>query len=304
MPCYHPKKGYLTESGLVLHNMPYGHSGAWQPVPCGRCIGCRMDYRNDRATRMMHEAEYHENSLFVTLTYEDSKLPDDFSLNKEDYQLFLKRLRKWSKNKIRYVLSGEYGSQTLRPHYHAIIYGLELPDMEQHATNNRGEPLYQSAILESIWRKGHTSSGAVTKESCGYVAGYMLKDSNGDYVSKQYETVHPETGEIVQRKRPFVSYSNRPGIGYQWYHDFKDDCFPSDFIVQDGHKVPVPEYYLRLYEKENPVAAEKIKAKRLEKAIGDAQTRWNNSSERLEVREVVKNAQVATGRKGSVVDPV
>ena len=45
--------------------------------------------------------------------------------------------------------------------------------------------------------------------------------------------------------------SKRPAIGKEWYDKFKQDCYPSDYLIQDGRKVPVPKYYDKLFEAEN-----------------------------------------------------
>ena len=64
--------------------------------------------------------------------------------------------------------------------------------------------------------------------------------------------MHPDTGEwIPERKAPYIAQSNRPGIGYDWYQKYKSDVFPHGYVVVDGIKKPVPEYYLTLLRREN-----------------------------------------------------
>jgi len=69
----------------------------------------------------MHEAKYHEQKAFLTLTYDDLHLPDNGSLDKTHYQKFMKRLRKELNpsgtkpedyKKLRYFMCGEYGDTT------------------------------------------------------------------------------------------------------------------------------------------------------------------------------------------------
>ena len=65
----------------------------------------------------------HPHNAYITLTYNDDHLPANGSLQPRDLQLFWKRLRKARTPGIRYYACGEYGDQTARPHYHAIIFG-------------------------------------------------------------------------------------------------------------------------------------------------------------------------------------
>ena len=108
------------------------------PVPCRTCLGCRIDYSREWANRMCLEMLCSGQACFITLTYNNSSLPltKDLipTLCKRDWQLFMKRLRKaFPDRKLRFYMCGEYGSHTLRPHYHAIIFGLDIfafPDLK------------------------------------------------------------------------------------------------------------------------------------------------------------------------------
>ena len=97
-------------------------------VPCGKCLHCRKKQRSEWAMRLYHELGYHQDSVFLTLTYNDKSLPKNDSLVKRDLQLFFKRLRKAlpSDKKIKYFACGEYGDDKECPHYHAIVFGLGL----------------------------------------------------------------------------------------------------------------------------------------------------------------------------------
>lgn len=48
----------------------------------------------------MHEARLHTHNCFLTLTYDDDHLPDSFSLNHRDFQLFIKKLREASQRQL------------------------------------------------------------------------------------------------------------------------------------------------------------------------------------------------------------
>jgi len=77
-------------------------------IPCGQCIGCRIDRAKAWAVRVYHEALGHKDSSFVTLTYNDGDLKDRKSLDKREFVLFMKRLRK-KYGKVRFLHCGEYG---------------------------------------------------------------------------------------------------------------------------------------------------------------------------------------------------
>ena len=61
-------------------------------LPCGQCVGCRLERSRQWAVRCVHESQMHDFSSFVTLTYNDDNCP--VSLDYGHYQLFMKRLRK------------------------------------------------------------------------------------------------------------------------------------------------------------------------------------------------------------------
>lgn len=43
-------------------------------LPCGQCIGCRLERSRQWAMRCVHEASLYEKNCFITLTYDDSHL--------------------------------------------------------------------------------------------------------------------------------------------------------------------------------------------------------------------------------------
>lgn len=203
-----------------------------------------MDKVRDWGTRISHEASLHDENSFLTLTYGDEFLPDDFSISVRELQLFFKRLRKSiSPQKVRYYACGEYGDRNGRPHYHAILFGYQFPDLEVWRRSESGFYTYRSKSLDAIWGLGHAEIGTVTKSSGAYVARYALKKQTGDFDPAFYQRLHPVHGTIHQVEREFALMSSRPGIGGHWFDVFESDAFPSDFVVIDGQKLPIPQYY-------------------------------------------------------------
>ena len=139
-------------------------------IPCGQCAECRAQYARNWANRLLLELQYHDSAYFVTLTYDDAHVPrseskDGFphlTLDKRDCQLFFKRLRKaFPDDNIRYFLAGEYGDQTHRPHYHAIVFGLHLDDLVLVGRNEFNQPYFDSSSLFNVWQKGYTGDSVV-----------------------------------------------------------------------------------------------------------------------------------------------
>lgn len=171
-----------------------GSNNSWEPleVPCYWCVGCRMSRAQDWATRIKHEASLHEANSFLTLTYSDDWLPDNYSVSVKALQDFMKRLRKsLEPKKIRFFACGEYGEKNLRPHYHLIIFGHDFPDRTLWRKTGSGYLTYRSASLEKVWPFGHCEIGTVTTESAGYVARYVLKKVTGQEAEGAYTRVHP-----------------------------------------------------------------------------------------------------------------
>ena len=136
MPCYTPETGYRSRMGRnpetgkwpIVFNVADGYHDMPVQVPCGKCIGCRLDYSRKWAIRCVLEAQMHKENCFLTLTYDDEHLPKGEKLEKEEMQKFWKRLRKATGTKIRYYMAGEYGTEGGRPHYHACVFGWKPRD--------------------------------------------------------------------------------------------------------------------------------------------------------------------------------
>lgn len=223
MSCYRPLFGKFQgyEEGKAQYKiLPCSGIPAEYPdinVPCGHCVGCRLDKSRQWADRMMLELDHSKTAIFVTLTYDPFNVPvacslDDgsvlFTLDKRDVQLFMKRLRRtFEGREIRFYLSGEYGSQTHRPHYHAILFGLSLsdfPDIKVVSKNSFGQFLYSSQKMYEIWKLGNVALAEVSWQTCAYVARYCVKKLGDDVSRETYESfgIVPE----------FALMSRRPGL--------------------------------------------------------------------------------------------
>jgi len=283
--CFHPLKGYLRISKDGVRSVVFGVHGGYRDkpvsVPCGQCIGCRLERSRQWAIRCAHEASLHERNCFITLTFDDEHIPSDRSLDVRTFQLFMKRLRKRFGDGIRFFHCGEYGETFGRPHYHACLFNFDFEDKVLFK-ESRGNRLYISESLRELWPFGFSIIGDVTFQSAAYVARYIIKKITGAMAEERYSLVDKVTGELHQIKPEYTTMSRRPGIGALWYERFREDVYPSDFVVMNGKKMKPPKYYDRQYEVEYPSDFEVVKQRRTEK---NRKRKGDNVPERLQVRE-------------------
>ena len=187
-------------------------------LPCGQCLDCRCRHAQEWANRIILEAQYHEESYFITLTYDEYHVPVRFNKNSEfvlslqpkDLQDFIKRLRRQQEyhkdNRIRYYAVGEYGNTTHRPHYHIIVFGLKVDDLEVIGKNKHGTVLHDSKLIRKIWGLGLTEVSVMNWENAAYCARYTVKKL-GKAESSFYEDYDlvPEFSRMSQT--PAISYT-------------------------------------------------------------------------------------------------
>lgn len=297
MPCYHPLKAFpvgLTAAGKTQYKIvPYGvhhleqRNGTLVPidsdfvspyaervildfvtVPCGHCVGCRLDYSRQWANRCMLELEYHDSAFFITLTYDDDHVPrswyadpetgeafESLTLRKKDFQDFMKRLRYYfPDDHIRFFAAGEYGSNTFRPHYHAIVFGLHLTDLQLFRQSPDGFNYYSSPTLCKVWPFGFVAIANVSWDTCAYTARYVMKKLTGPE-AEFYEDHNIEP--------PFTLMSRKPGIAKQWYDDHPD-LYDYEYInistPTGGKKFRPPKYFDKLFDVDCPEKSAELKA--------------------------------------------
>lgn len=253
-----------------------------------------MEYSRQWAVRCTHELEEQgsENSIFLTLTYDNEHLPEYASLERSAISYFMRKLRDKMRyedkcnglstenfRRVKYFGCGEYGDQLGRPHYHIILFGIRPNDEQIHGRTKKGNPIYVSNWLSDIWEKGHVNYGDVTYDSCAYVARYVTKKITGSKAIDHYAVMSDiHTGEIFGKIPEYISMSTQNGIGKQWFEKYKDDLYNYDkATIQTRNGIvdlKVPRYYDRLLEKEDPERLKEIKAKRVEyaKQFGNNET--------------------------------
>lgn len=211
---------------------------------CGQCLPCRINKKRIWTHRILLESTLREDNCFATLTYAPENEPAGGTLRPEDVTKWLKRFRKEIEPiKIRYFIVGEYGDQTQRPHYHAIIFGYPRCDRGNTSPDRRG---YCCPVCERVrrtWQHGHIYLGDVTSESASYVAGYVTKKlTSAD--DERLQGRHPE----------YARMSLRPGIGGDFidemastilYHGLEAQKDVPNTLQHGKRKLPLGRYLTR-----------------------------------------------------------
>lgn len=161
-------------------------------------MACRVNRQRIWTFRLELEARAHASSVVVTLTYENAPP----QLVPRDAVLWLKRLRKRAGSfSIRYFLVGEYGEATSRPHFHAILFGVNL--------DPRHDPLQGAfcrcctcVAIRETWGHGRILVDQFSAAAARYVCGYVTK-----------KLTRKDDPRLLGRHPEFTRMSRRPGIG-------------------------------------------------------------------------------------------
>lgn len=326
MACYHPNKalwyGDITANGekkytiipesgpKVIGNKAFKTPLEEMEVPCGKCIGCRLDYSRQWANRCMLEAKSWTDNYMITLTYDDDhahwvrgvdqdtgEITNVTTLEPEDITKFMKDLRRSysyhnGKKNIRFYGCGEYGSKTHRAHMHIILFNCYIEDLEPFFLNKDKQQVYLSERIRGIWGKGIVSVVKLEWQVAAYVARYVMKKRKGKESKEWYEKlgIQPE----------FVRMSRKPGIGRNYYEENRDTIYAADEIHlerKNGNVMTIKpcKYYDRLFDLDSPEAMQAIKQERklaMELSIYNQLKNTNlTKKEYLKVKEQNKIAQ-------------
>lgn len=297
MACFHPlpavfkyppdprKPVYVGKENEILSPTLIKETGELlEPfkVPCGRCIGCRLDYSRFWADRLVMESlTLPENqSWFVTLTYDpqyESELcsfasdgTPVLSLKPDHFRKFIKDFRRYFEyhydlHDLRFYLAGEYGDRNHRPHFHFLLFGVDLePFLEPWFVNQNHDQIYTCDLISDIWKYGIVAVGKCTWQSCAYTARYVLKKRKGPDAGFSYLAagLEPE----------YCACSNHPGIGFSFFQDHKLDFLEGKTLYLPsvaGHDMPIriPRYFLKLLDQEFPDQTARLKSERLQIAL-------------------------------------
>lgn len=185
----------------------------------------------------MMEDKIAETAYFITLTYDNDHVPITkkrfMTLDKKHVQDFMKRLRYYSPPlpKIKYYAAGEYGSDTMRPHYHIIIFNAHPVNIDKAWCDKKGNPI------------GTIFYGTVSEASVGYSLKYISK--------KGKIPIHSNDDRLPE----FSLSSTKLGANYltpqmrQWH---EADIYNRMYIaLKDGKKISMCRYFKdKIYTKE------------------------------------------------------
>lgn len=217
------------------------------PFPCGKCQPCKTNKARIWKHRLVLESYTNKPALFVTLTYNDTHVPDHYTLVPEDVNKFIRRVKNSLKRKLRYYYVGEYGESRGvfgRPHYHLFLYGMGNDELDKE-------------IIRSAWRDdegrdiGFVHIGKVTPDSASYIVGYVTKGlTKGDIKGRDYSKY------IGFRKIPeFARMSRKPGIGHDAIKVIartleKSKWYKNDKIIREipygKRREPIGRYLTRI----------------------------------------------------------
>lgn len=311
MPCFYPATAYRCENNEVVFDQRKGRVVSELRVPCGQCLGCKLERARQWAVRCSHEASLYEENCFITLTYNDEHLPDGGELDYTDFQKFMKRLRKYANRnnrtpkrrhgpqlpyrKIRFFMCGEYGPEKSRPHFHACIFNFDFDDRIYYKTSAAGSKIYLSAQLQNLWSDkggdpiGYVTVGDVNSDSAGYVARYSMKKTLGRGSALDYEYIDIETGELLYKEKEFTRMSLKPGIGTGFYKKWFRDIFPADMCVIEGVPCKPPTFYIKKLAIDKPDMYTLVSERRAELGVAKKD---DNTDDRLAQKEQVLKAAI------------
>lgn len=197
-------------------------------VPCGKCMVCLSNKRHDWSVRLEQEQKVSKSSHFVTLTYSEKYYPTEYGVIKRHLQLYFKRLRKECP-KLRYYAVGEYGSNTGRAHYHAIIFNAEEKPIIECWT-----------LTRKIFSKDSKELLKKVKEPIGIVHIGQVNQASIRYVTKYVIQKNQDVGKL---NPPFALMSRAYGLGAHYltdamvkWHRANDRVYMMDYNTK--HRLP------------------------------------------------------------------
>lgn len=242
MQCTRARKAWFDRTGskIVYSYKDASKELAGFEFPCRKCLPCRLNNAREKAVRAWHESQMHENSCFITLTYSDEHLESP-RLIYAHWQKFIKDLRDRigyePEDRIQTIVTGEYGDQKKRPHWHALVFNYWPRDSLHHTTSDRGDKIFTSLELDKLWGRNDsenapTQFGKVTIDSANYVARYAAK-----------KLIHGKDQD--HDFHPIHKTSSRRAIGRSWIETYWKQTFELGYVrLPNGQMTKIPRYYV------------------------------------------------------------
>lgn len=259
-------------SPITIQN-PHKNLYNYIQVPCGKCCNCKKNRANQWLVKMKEEIKQSKKqAYFVTLTYNNKSVPVEtdpetgeikLSTSKTDCQTFIKRLRSNLPYKIKYYMVSEFGGKTGRPHYHAIIFGIDINDVDKiNQSWNSGR---------YIEDRGYVYIGTATDESIRYVLKYIRKQTNDPGVFQLYSK---DIGnEYVNRMKKYhitnpvenYYYTEKGGIKYPLPRIYKKKLFSKITNQRIGKEISLKNKVIDFEKIKKVIIIENEKQKQIKK---------------------------------------
>ena len=213
MPCYNPLVAWRYEGSMVFNAPPNHLINKPFNLPCGKCIGCRMNYARSWALRCQLEALSYKDNCFITLTFNNEELhnrTNPWSVDVKDFQLFMKKLRKDLKKPIRFFHCGEYGEKTYRPASYTARYvtkKIKGDATNIHINQDTGEVSEINEVYCTMSRANGIGYEAYQKYKHNWYGNDFIVNGNGikmkppRYFDTLYEKEFPEKMEKIKKAR-------------------------------------------------------------------------------------------------------
>lgn len=212
-------------------------------LPCGGCLACRRERRQELTLLQCLEASLHDENWFITLTYEDWQTMQltgfpPYSLNRKHLSDFCELMRKYAhyyREDFRFFACGEYGERNERPHYHLTVFGLSssllgiadscdsekirkvginngkiIRKIQEPLRDSQGNAYWQSKVISDRWPFGSHKIYRASRETMQYVAGYVTKKLTGA-AGRDFRA----SGKVSE-----FQAQSRPSIGRPWFSKF------------------------------------------------------------------------------------
>lgn len=234
-----------VDYNLKMLEYRYGYKSILA-LPCGKCLACKEQYRKYWTERCILESRQYITNYFVTITYDE--LHNPVKLKKKDLQDFIREVRR--DKSFRYFGCGEYGELGFRPHYHLIMFGLNLQDLKYYARSDNGVALFTSQFLTDKWKKGLIMVEEFHPNNAAYVAGYVHKKLGK-------ESVFDDAPE-------FILMSTRPGIGFAGLKEQEEQYLKYGHLIgPNGRIMRLGRYVSKIIDISQEVKDQNLEALRI-----------------------------------------
>lgn len=259
MACQKPIPAQKTKKGGLYHGRRNTSQEEGFALRCRKCLDCRLNTAREKAIRAMHEASMHGNrNIFLTLTYKDPLRSTNLEELYVDFQEFMKRLLEYvnrnitiPENRIHipFMVTGEYGDENKRPHWHVLLFNYRPDDEKSRRPNKLGHTLHTSNTIDRLWghndpEKAPSLYGEVTIDSAGYVARYAAK-----------KLVHGKDQD--HQFHPKHKTSIKHAIGKSWIEKYWKQTFENGYVTvysvdEKPIRTAIPRFYTDWLKKHHP----------------------------------------------------